>query len=108
MDVAALGSDTGGLIRIPAALCGLTGFKPTQSRVPTAGVIAPTARCCYAVDTVLSNNSENDLTRIIREAAEEWFCWQRDWSEDGCGRMRVLGLRRRRACSTAQWVRRGF
>jgi hypothetical protein len=52
--------------------------------------------------------SFESLARIIHEAAEEWFCWQRDWSEDGCGRMRVLGLRRRRACSTAQWLRRGF
>lgn len=37
--VAALGSDTGGSIRIPAALCGLVGFKSTARRVPTAGVI---------------------------------------------------------------------
>ncbi len=35
---AAIGSDTGGSVRIPAALCGLTGFKPTQSRVPLTGV----------------------------------------------------------------------
>lgn len=35
--VAALGSDTGGSIRIPAALCGLVGFKSTQSRVPRTG-----------------------------------------------------------------------
>jgi aspartyl-tRNA(Asn)/glutamyl-tRNA(Gln) amidotransferase subunit A len=37
LSVAALGSDTGGSIRIPAALCGLVGFKSTQSRVPRAG-----------------------------------------------------------------------
>jgi len=37
--VAAIGSDTGGSIRIPAAMCGLVGFKSTARRVPTAGAI---------------------------------------------------------------------
>ena len=39
MCVAAIGSDTGGSIRIPAALCGIVGFKPTARRVPTTGAI---------------------------------------------------------------------
>ena len=61
-----LGTDTGGSVRIPAALCGLTGFKPTARRVPTEGAfplsttldsIGPLARtvtCCALCDAVLA------------------------------------------------------
>ena len=63
---AGLGTDTGGSIRIPAALCGLVGFKGTQSRIPrdgvmelsrtldTVGVITRSVGEALAVDAVLS------------------------------------------------------
>lgn len=67
--VAALGSDTGGSIRIPAALCGLTGFKPTTRRVPLAGAfplsysldtacaMARTVNDCVLVDGVIADQA---------------------------------------------------
>jgi aspartyl-tRNA(Asn)/glutamyl-tRNA(Gln) amidotransferase subunit A len=66
MAVAALGTDTGGSIRIPSALCGLTGFKPSARRVPlqqvvplsrsldSAGPLARSVDCCAILDAVLS------------------------------------------------------
>jgi aspartyl-tRNA(Asn)/glutamyl-tRNA(Gln) amidotransferase subunit A len=42
---AALGTDTGGSVRIPAALTGVTGFKPTYGRVPLTGVVPLSPSC---------------------------------------------------------------
>jgi aspartyl-tRNA(Asn)/glutamyl-tRNA(Gln) amidotransferase subunit A len=59
--VAALGSDTGGSIRIPAALCGLVGFKNTQSRTPLAGAYS----LSHTLDTVCAMaNSVADCVRV--------------------------------------------
>ena len=69
MAVAAIGTDTGGSVRIPAALCGLTGFKPTARRVPldgalplatrldSIGPIATSVRCCALLDAILSGDA---------------------------------------------------
>ena len=62
----AIGTDTGGSVRIPAGLCGIVGFKPSRQRVPTEGAfplsttlnsIGPLARSvadCAKADAVLS------------------------------------------------------
>jgi len=69
MCAAAIGTDTGGSVRIPAALCGLAGFKPTARRVPregclplsfsldSIGPLAPTVACCALVDAVLAGEA---------------------------------------------------
>ncbi|MCP5474955.1 MAG: amidase [Rhodanobacteraceae bacterium] len=66
MAAAAIGTDTGGSVRIPAALNGLVGFKPTARRVPREGVlplsisadsvgpIAHTVADCALLDQVLA------------------------------------------------------
>jgi aspartyl-tRNA(Asn)/glutamyl-tRNA(Gln) amidotransferase subunit A len=71
---AALGSDTGGSIRLPAAACGVTGLKPTQTRVSrygamplsfsldNVGPIARTARDCARLLSVIAGHDPKDPT----------------------------------------------
>jgi aspartyl-tRNA(Asn)/glutamyl-tRNA(Gln) amidotransferase subunit A len=69
----ALGTDTGGSCRIPAAFNGIVGFKPTQRRVPldggvplsftldSFGPLARTVGCCAVLDAVLADEPVTPL-----------------------------------------------
>jgi len=70
----ALGTDTGGSCRIPAAFNGIVGYKPSAQRVSKRGVfplspsfdsigpIANSVACCAAVDALLSGEARTEIT----------------------------------------------
>ncbi len=67
----AIGSDTGGSVRIPSALCGITGLKPTVGRVSKTGVyplsmtmdsVGPLARSAEDAAWIYQNIQGNDIT----------------------------------------------
>ncbi|MGY4526803.1 amidase [Pseudomonas sp. TE21394] len=64
----AIGTDTSGSARVPAALCGVVGFKPRQRRIPIEGIVplAPTYDCVG----IIARNVEN-VDQVFRAIADD-------------------------------------
>jgi aspartyl-tRNA(Asn)/glutamyl-tRNA(Gln) amidotransferase subunit A len=97
----ALGGDGGGSVRIPAAFCGLVGFKPSYGRVPEypgfpgwdhvshTGPLTRTVRDAAAVLDVIAGGDDRDIVSLPREAGSYVDACERDvrglhvaWSSD--------------------------
>ncbi|KAI1693407.1 amidase domain-containing protein [Ditylenchus destructor] len=75
---ASIGTDTGGSVRVPAALCGVSGFRPTVGRVPalgiapisltrdTAGPLAYTIADCALLDEVMTGAKDGRMKLTLQ------------------------------------------
>lgn len=88
---AALGTDTAGSIRLPAALCGVTGLRPSIGRVPVSGVL-PVSPSFDVVGPIAS--TAEDAARVL-EAISDHATGSRsvlDGLDDGIAGVRVIRL----------------
>jgi aspartyl-tRNA(Asn)/glutamyl-tRNA(Gln) amidotransferase subunit A len=86
-----VGSDTGGSIRIPAALCGVTGLKPTYGRVSrhgamprvwsqdSIGPIARSAADCAAILAAIAGPDDFDPLVVAQAGRFAWSPHRRTW-----------------------------
>jgi len=94
---AALGTDTGGSIRQPASVCGITGLKPTYGRVSRRGIIAfassldqagpmtRTVKDCAMITAAISGHDSRDATSVDDAPAVDWL--------DACDARDMKGLK---------------
>lgn len=81
----ALGSDTGGSVRLPAAYCGVVGFKPTYGRISryglvayaqsldTVGILAKDVSTTEKIYNVLNQHDPNDPTSLSKSIRKIWI-----------------------------------
>ena len=94
MAAAAIGTDTGGSVRIPSALCGLVGFKPTADRIPldgcyplspsldSIGPLAHTVADCALLDAIMAGAEPAEL--VPRALDKLRFLAPATYVRDGC------------------------
>ncbi|MDH4148270.1 MAG: amidase [Acidimicrobiia bacterium] len=113
----ALGTDTGGSVRVPAAYCGITGHKPTHGLVPKSGCfplgytfdnIGPMCRSvwdCAAMLTVMAGADPSDRTTVAAEPADYVAELARDGGSVAGMRVGVIGNESvRRHSGDATWA----